>query len=80
MPVCLNCGQTLDGATSLETDNAPRAGDLSICIYCSHVAMFIEGGNLRELDDDERKEAFADNRVTRLIMDIAGVNDDRPIQ
>jgi hypothetical protein len=79
-PKCLNCGQELDGAASLETDNAPRSGDLSVCIYCAHVAMFIEGGNLRELTDEERKEAFADNRITRMIMDIAGIHDDRPIQ
>ena len=36
-PVCL---ELLDGASGFNTDNAPKEGDISICIYCGEILIF----------------------------------------
>lgn len=38
---CLKCGKELDGFMAIDSDKArPRAGDVSLCIYCQHIMMF----------------------------------------
>lgn len=67
---CLNCGELNDRATQLvkeqESAAGPKAGDVSICAYCGHVAIFKADGSLRELTADEAAQAARDPIVARL--------------
>jgi hypothetical protein len=53
---CLGCGNLLDDATQVfsEEDGRPDAGSVSICFYCGHVSVYIGVGlRRRELTDDD---------------------------
>lgn len=39
-PHCPRCKELIDGFTSVDHDHAPKAGDVSICCYCSAVLQF----------------------------------------
>lgn len=44
-PTCLDCGVVVDGATMLDDDTAePHDGDVSVCAYCSAVALYLDDG------------------------------------
>lgn len=44
------CGKVLDGATAVNADCTPKAGDLTVCIYCRTVLMFTAAGELEPAD------------------------------
>lgn len=46
-PPCPSCGVVLDGATPVEGVASPRAGDLTVCLYCGAPLAFTEGLGLR---------------------------------
>lgn len=55
--VCVSCGESNDSFTSVKADDArPKSGDISICLYCGHVAIYDDNLTLRELTDDEMYE------------------------
>lgn len=63
-PRCAGCGIALTGHTPAATDDGPPApGAVSLCRYCGHVALFDEGGGLREPTLAERAELLADPAV-----------------
>jgi hypothetical protein len=50
---CLACGKIMDAATTLTGDHGPRSGDISLCLYCGHLAAFDAELRLRPLTDAE---------------------------
>lgn len=50
--VCLKCGSGNDAHQGFETKDEPEPGDLSICWYCGHMAIFTKRG-LREPNEEE---------------------------
>ena len=68
---CPHCGTVNDGHTAVDGSSAcPQAGDVSICLYCSGVAIFTEH-SLRVLDDAEFNEVMADPEMQQAIQVIA---------
>jgi hypothetical protein len=63
--ICLNCGHRLDCVGSLTEETAPSAGDVTLCINCSHIMLFTNELRLRnptpaELDAiSKQDEVFA---------------------
>ena len=53
MSCCPQCGKTLDAASSLDGDNTPGEGDLSICTGCGEILVFNEDTSLRELTEKD---------------------------
>lgn len=49
---CPACGARLGAATGVTDDDAPVAGDLSVCFYCACPLMFTDDG-LRVLTAEE---------------------------
>lgn len=60
---CSSCGKVNDRATDLVTAAKPKAGDVSICIGCGHVAIFTAALALRDPTPQESAELLADKRI-----------------
>jgi len=43
--LCLSCGEPIPEATNLTGGGGPQEGDVSLCLYCGHVATFTGAGN-----------------------------------
>jgi hypothetical protein len=60
MPVsiCISCGKPNDSFTAVSDrySKRPKSGDISICLYCGHVAIYSDDLTLRELTSDEIRE------------------------
>jgi hypothetical protein len=65
---CPGCATTLSGATRTgPVDYAPEVDDLSVCIYCQTLLVFIADGDgigIRKLSADEFVELPVDLRST----------------
>lgn len=61
---CLNCGKLIDGATSVDGDYLPDAGDATICIYCGHLMVF--DLTVRKPNDAELEELAGDKRILAI--------------
>jgi hypothetical protein len=70
---CLSCGEHIDMTTGVNCDNGPVSGDLSVCIYCGHVATFNNDLCLRELTAEEKKDADANPVVAYAVASITEV-------
>jgi len=46
---CPVCGASLDGATDPTGDATPKAGDLSVCAYCTEFLVFNEDLTVRKM-------------------------------
>jgi hypothetical protein len=67
---CPTCEAPLDAATHAGQEGpVPRAGDVTICLYCQTPLRFAEGLRLVALDIDEleREDAAVAAQVRRLI-------------
>ena len=64
---CPNCQELTDEATGVGHEYEPRAGDVTICLYCCSVLHFVSGefglrlekcpaATLLELDEGSRKQ------------------------
>jgi hypothetical protein len=62
---CLNCGEYFGLATEAGDDSGkgPSIGDISVCLYCGHLAIFEDYG-LRELTPSEMDEVADEERVS----------------
>lgn len=78
---CLKCHGDLDAASCVNDDAAkPKAGDISICIYCGNLAAFGEGLTLRELNAEERawcEKSGVVKRVSQARDAVSPVHPDR---
>lgn len=64
---CVNCGKAIDGAMALRGGRGPQPGDLSICAFCSHLAAYGDDMRLRNLNDEEVREAAGDPDLIRAM-------------
>jgi len=64
---CLNCGATLDHATSVGGEHAPRSGDFTICIKCQAVMVFADDLSLRGFTDKELEQLKADPEMNHFL-------------
>jgi hypothetical protein len=62
--ICLSCGYSLDGATGID-GHSPRAGDISICLYCGHLQTYDADLKLCNLTDEQMLEVAGDKNVLR---------------
>lgn len=68
---CLRCGNKLDAASSGEGDEElPAEGDLSLCIYCGHLATYKADLTLRLLSDAELDELMRDAEMADLVLNM----------
>jgi hypothetical protein len=49
---CPTCRALLDSVTSFEGKD-PKVGDVSVCVKCGSISMFIEGSSLVELTREQ---------------------------
>lgn len=66
--VCPVCHTELDAATNVEDDQAPKPGDVTICVYCATVMEFTEGG-LRIMSQEELDAVHPE--TIRLVNEVA---------
>lgn len=80
---CPVCGYNVDHATlacAPVKDNAPRAGDVSICFNCASVNMFADGfGTVRRPTEPERRKLASDKRIQRAVRAIQELHAERVI-
>lgn len=57
---CPHCEHILEGATGVTTQNAPKPGDVTLCIYCAAVLVFQDDMRVR-LPVEEEANEFASN-------------------
>ena len=60
---CINCHKLVDGATSVDREQSPTPGDMTVCVYCGHLMAFDDNLMLRELTDAEIVECAGDPRI-----------------
>jgi len=70
---CRSCGKSLTGAFAVgDIDRKmPKAGDVSLCRYCGHIAVFGDDLKLREPNGEEIRE-IAGNPLILLMQRIRG--------
>lgn len=73
---CPLCGYEMDCVTCVDTpDQAPRPGDLTICIKCGEVLVFTEELGLRIPTKEEYERYGNDDRIVaaqRIVRGFAG--------
>jgi hypothetical protein len=65
---CLKCGEELDDFSSTTGGVIPKAGDVSICLYCSNIAIYT--GNLMDIrpaTSEELAEISNDPKTLKAI-------------
>lgn len=63
---CPRCLRDLDGATSVAHEGRPDPGDVTMCIYCSGLAIFGDDLRLRNPTKEERAEIEAQPLIHRM--------------
>ena len=66
---CPQCGKLRDSATHIEGDPVPVAGDIGICIYCGHTAIYKRDMTLRQ--PTRREQIEIDNNQEVQIAKLA---------
>jgi hypothetical protein len=69
-PRCLDCGAVLTGAAQLGAEGGPGDGDVSVCVYCGTVALYVDDGEggflLRRPTSEEWRALATDPDVTQV--------------
>ena len=60
--ICAGCGAENDCGTSLGAEWI-KPGDISVCLYCGHLAAMGWDQRLRPLTDDEMHKVAGDKRL-----------------
>lgn len=69
---CPHCGAVMDGQAQIDGDSTPDEGSVAICIYCTNISVFGEGGaSLRRPTEEEQVEFAANERLQYLRFAIA---------
>lgn len=63
---CLDCGRELDTATSFDSKQQPKPGDISICLHCGNVMVFADDLSLRELTEQDAHDIAGDPNLLKL--------------
>jgi hypothetical protein len=62
---CLGCGKVLDSAFGVD-DGTPSAGDISMCMYCGHLAKYSDSVTIHQLTGAELIEVCADPGIAKM--------------
>jgi len=60
---CLACHRLLDAATSIEDNDRPKPGDVTVCWDCGHIMFFADDLSLRNPTDQEMYYIAGDKRI-----------------
>ncbi len=75
---CACCGETLNDTTCTEDGvTSPRAGDVSVCLYCGNLMIFTKDGGRRDMTEAEREEIMEDPRSGAILKARREVMKDR---
>jgi hypothetical protein len=66
LSLCAACGAPNDGAAAKD-DAVPKDGDVSICAYCGHLAIFRTDLSLRAITAAELAKLCEDEEIVRLL-------------
>lgn len=69
---CFSCGNLLDAAQSVKGGEVPSAGTISVCFYCSSIAIFDEDLSLRGFTEEELQNLMADAAAMATIARAVG--------
>lgn len=66
---CPNCGHRLNRTSVPGPDDpVPQAGDVTVCLYCSHLMVFAEDMSLRAPNDAELIELAGRPDILRVMQ------------
>lgn len=73
---CPYCHYLSDRATQVDSDelHIPKGGDVSICIKCAAVSIFVAPGSLRTPAEKELAEINADRVIASAVRAIKEIN------
>lgn len=60
---CSSCNSHTDAATCVDGKSLPSPGDVSICLYCGHIAVFSDDMILRPLTSEEMHEVAGNKAI-----------------
>lgn len=60
---CPTCEHVLEAATGITTDDAPKPGDVTLCIYCAAILVFTDDLRVRLPKEEESNEFANDPRL-----------------
>lgn len=60
---CPACGAEFDSATGTTTDDAPKPGDFSVCLYCCAILVFNEDLTNRRMSIEEYVDLAAEEKT-----------------
>jgi hypothetical protein len=63
---CLDCGKVLDAAIGVGHRRKPKAGSITICMYCGHIQAFDWQLKLRPLTDQEMADIAGDEALVAV--------------
>ena len=55
-PCCPGCKTLLDGFAAVDHDEKPKAGDVTICVYCNQVLQFNDDMSMKPASPDVIEE------------------------
>jgi hypothetical protein len=65
---CLACGHRIDATSTVKDETpAPKEGDFTICLYCSHLMVFTKNLRVRNLRGEEIIEAAGDKDILEVM-------------
>ena len=77
---CLACRRRIECASSAFDDAEPKAGDITVCIYCGHIMAFRWSDRNLKLDELNQMEIYrvaGDRRILLIQRAIAEKNKER---
>jgi hypothetical protein len=66
--ICVACGAPNDGAMAPQHNAKPNAGDVSMCMYCGHLAIFRADLSVREATAAELAAIGNDQIIIRMLQ------------
>jgi hypothetical protein len=64
---CPECGKLNDAASGISNDTPPSPGNVAICFYCHHLAIYGEDMKLRHPTDEEVVEIAGDPDIVHAM-------------
>lgn len=66
---CPHCSAFINGATFIEDNEKviPEEGDVSVCLYCARVSIYLKDGTLRKPTDKEHELISDDPDIFKAV-------------
>lgn len=77
---CTSCGEAMDSAMNAQfgINNVPSSGDVTVCMYCSHIMIYDDNLILRDPSNDELIDIAANKDILRAVNAIAKIRGIKP--